>query len=573
MIHQAAANLPSQPPLGEDRLGDLPARYRLRAEGGERVLVCIEAPTLKVRVERSASVTAAQLRSAPAGSIFLDGAAASPPQLALEAGVINLDHHEGCVRAFTLATCEQAYLLVAKGIDFQSREYTLYANEPDLDTLLALWVLLNHRRLERASPRLLERLVPLLRLEGIIDTHGLTLRHFAGLPAELERETFGQHERLRAAEADLRRDSRWLTVDALAYTLDRLCAIDRLLYVAEDFAGDSQVEELGRTELPEQRLAIGCRATTGIYEVEQHLRAVYERRLGVVVLQQGSRHYTVRQVTPFGSGGLERLYDRLNLIDPRAGNSRSPHRWGGSSDIGGSPRGPGSGLSVAQVLDGCAGAFAPLRSVRLFWSLALATMAAGATSALSMLPLLALGNDPAGPALDRAQALSGALLLLGAITLIGALWLGPGALGLRRPIHAYSLLYLPVVLIAGTLGGLSTFGGGNPAWIVLSVLGAELLHRGLVYGSFQLLLLGHRRPPFTSPLLCSTLIYALCTTATALARGLPPLLPARPASLIAVFAGASLAGATLAWARQRSESLVVPFAMHLIAALLVAVLR
>ena len=64
-----------------------------------------------------------------------------------ERQVYNFDHHEGCVRAFTLASCEQTLVMYMKGLDLQGREWNIFANEPDLDTILAIWILLNHSRI------------------------------------------------------------------------------------------------------------------------------------------------------------------------------------------------------------------------------------------------------------------------------------------------------------------------------------------------------------------------------------------------------------------------------------------
>src|SRR5512135_2664128 len=80
----------------------LPDRYVIQETGKVRALACTEAPALSVRVERGYSVTAASARRAPPGTIYLDGAAQAEPFVDAEKQVYNLDHHVGCVRAFTL---------------------------------------------------------------------------------------------------------------------------------------------------------------------------------------------------------------------------------------------------------------------------------------------------------------------------------------------------------------------------------------------------------------------------------------------------------------------------------------
>ena len=127
----------------------LPERYIIKTSGDERVLICLEAPNLNVHMESGLSVTGSVARKSPGGTIFLDGVAQCEPFMDHERQVYNLDHHEGCVRAFTLATCEQTLVMYMKGLDLQGREWNIFANEPDLDTLLAIWILLNHARIGR----------------------------------------------------------------------------------------------------------------------------------------------------------------------------------------------------------------------------------------------------------------------------------------------------------------------------------------------------------------------------------------------------------------------------------------
>ena len=101
---------------------NLPERYVIKRSGGEKVLTCLEAPNLNVHIENGLSFSASVAKKSPSGTIFLDGVAQCEPFMDHERQVYNLDHHEGCVRAFTLATCEQALVMHLKGLDLQSRE-------------------------------------------------------------------------------------------------------------------------------------------------------------------------------------------------------------------------------------------------------------------------------------------------------------------------------------------------------------------------------------------------------------------------------------------------------------------
>ena len=198
----------------------LPFRYTVRDDRDGRCLRCVEAPNISVRLERGLSVPAASARRAPEGTIYLDGAAQGEPFLDAERRIYNLDHHEGCVRSFTVATCEQAMTLLLRGLDLRSAEWTIYANEPDFDTVLAIWLLLNHLRIVSKDGELRKRLLPLVRLEGVIDTHGLELVELTGFPEDLLRETLATLNRLRAHELELKRDGAWGSADLLQFTAE-----------------------------------------------------------------------------------------------------------------------------------------------------------------------------------------------------------------------------------------------------------------------------------------------------------------------------------------------------------------
>ena len=141
----------------------VPNRYHIRQEGKTRILTCVEAPTVTVRAERGLAISATEARKYRAGTIFLDGAAQGEPFIDVQKELYNLDHHEGCIRS--LATCEQAMVLIRKGLDLSKRDWVVLANDADLDTVFALWALLNHNRLsDRSNVR--AKIMPLLCLQG-----------------------------------------------------------------------------------------------------------------------------------------------------------------------------------------------------------------------------------------------------------------------------------------------------------------------------------------------------------------------------------------------------------------------
>jgi hypothetical protein len=317
-----------------------------------------------VRIRHGVTATAAAARGAAPGSIFLDGAAHGAPFIDTQREVYNLDHHEGCVRAFTLATCEQAMVLIRKGLDLRRRDWEVYANDADLDTVLAIWVLLNHIRLNDRDDDVCRRVMPLLRLQGVIDAQGLELRDLCGLPDEALAEAQDWIDELRSRELALKARGRWQDRDRVEYTADRLRAIDRLVYEPEAFGDLQEIEQLVRVELANGSVAIVCRAKTGIYEVEHELRRLHGKRLGVVALATGPTSYSLRQANAYLPATLDAVYARLNLIDAACGGADPANRWGGSAEIGGSPRASGTRLTPAQIAQACRDAFSPPTRLR-----------------------------------------------------------------------------------------------------------------------------------------------------------------------------------------------------------------
>jgi hypothetical protein len=531
---------------------------------------------MAVRVERGMTIPAGTAHKAPPGTIYLDGAAEGAPFLDAEKAVFNLNHHEGCIRSFTLATCEQALVVIRKGLDLQGRDWTIYANEPDLDTVLAIWVLLNHLRLNDADDEIRGKIIPLVRLEGAIDAHGLEMQELCGFPPKLREAALRALEHLRSKEVALKREGKWDKTDFLEYTVDLLRSIDGMIYASHHFEGMVQVEELARAEIGEKKMAIVCRADLGIYEVEPHLRRLHGNRLGVIILQKNPNTYTLRQVDTFHPATLERAYERLNLIDPVAGSRRSDNRWGGSEEIGGSPRATGTSLSPQQIVDAFAWAYQrPTASQRLrVLALVLLGITAVMLGAMVTTYLLGRLDDPTGSIKSyfRSQAgiYAGVLAALSGGLLLATLRGRVKVFGLNLPVGLAWLALFPGALLGGLAGGAWIFAGpvtGSQIllkhhWSEFAIaicfpMAAEVLFRGVAHG-----LLAQRFPTqhwggrwFLSwPILISSTLYALWS--------LPPFLPFFSAGVGVTFAAALLFGISSGMARERSESLLPCFILH-----------
>ena len=566
----------------------LPVRYKIKEEEKERFLICSEEPNIRVKVERGFCVSSSSAKKYPPGSVFLDGAAQGEPFLDTQRKIYNLDHHEGCIRAFTLATCEQAMVMLLKRLDLETGEWCLYANEPDMDTVLSIWVFLNHRRINNEeNPEIRRKIMPIVRMQGLIDSHGLGMEDLSGFPQNLQEEVLNNIAHFRKLEVDLKKNGRWNETDILAYTLSALSAIDEHVYSSLHFADALSVEEVSRVSIGRDRIAVVCRSEQGIYEAEQQLRKIHGNRLGVIILQKDENNYTLRQVDTFLPINLAAFYTRLNTLDPAV---RGDLRWGGSGDIGGSPRGIGTRLSCKEISSICQWVFDPEPGVLRFQALA-KVVALG----LLLVPLVQtvcfflfpekqwrgflISNGP------RANlSFAAILLVLTAVLLFPRIRRQPRPFALNRPKGWGWTAFLAPLLIVGMGGAIwspiplsQVFQMEPPPyWQLLfplaTALSCEFFFRGLIQGMLveHYRIMRHSGPWFFSvPTVVTAVLSAI---ATLLLYETPEwLFPYLGIYLsISLWAVAALAfGLLTGFARERWGSLAVPVALHLSAVALI----
>lgn len=435
----------------------LPNRYEVRLIEGRRLLVCREAPGVAVSIDAAHAFSEVEARKLGERTILLDGAGTFGPLVDDARNLYNLDHHEGCLRAFTLATCEQALVMVLKGLELDKGDWTIYANEPDLDTVLAVWVLLNYRRIRELSPRARDAILPLLRLEGAIDANGFEIAEYCGLAQERVAEEKIRIDELFQKELAAKKGG-WAEVDLPQYTLDMLLEVDHRVYTSSDFTDWAIVEqEYGHVAIGDEKVAVICRDSSGIYEVEKRLKKVWSDRLGIIALERAPNQYTLRLSAGLSGIDLDAAYRRLNLLDPAVDGRPVEKRWGGSDDIGGSPRPQGTGLTPREIGKILKMTYQEVRpwhrlqrlAVAALWSLVLAVVAGVAVQATRWFLEV--------PAPELRSVLE--LGMTGAIAAIGA-WILSYRLsrgwtwlfGWRWPAGDDYIVLLPVVLL-GAAGG------------------------------------------------------------------------------------------------------------------------
>lgn len=517
----------AQPEIPAPPADDFPDRYGLRERDGFWVLVGREAPGVALRLDRDFSFSETEARRLGERTILLDGAGAFGPLVDDSAHLYNLDHHQGCLRSFTLATCEQALILVRKGLELDKGEWTIYANEPDLDSLFAIWVLLNYRRVRGFSAEARDRIVPLLLLEGAIDANGFDFADYCGLPEpELSRrrETL---DRLHRLELEARRRGEWAGGELQEFCRRMLREIDRIAFLPEDLEDEVAVEEeYGHVDIGQGRVAVVCRDSAGIYEVERRLKKIWGDRLGIVALEKEPGHFTLRRSAALAGIDLTTAYDRLNLFDPAVDGRPPGKKWGGSDDIGGSPRREGTGLSpqeIAKILKLAYKKPAPGEAWRQAWAAAGHSLLAAAAAAGAVLLLRFLGWGPADHELAQVfpPLLAGGVLIAAATLLTrrasrGWTWL----YGWRRP--AGWRWWPAAVALAGLAAAgaawVPPLAGTRPGPLLLAfaalgllAIGLEMVFRGLAHGKMVLgaEVEGLEGPVFLSrPTLVAALLFA-----------------------------------------------------------------
>lgn len=284
---------------------------------------------MKLVIERGRTVALEEL---PPWSLALDGYVQGP---ALDNANhrYSFDHHKGCIRLITTATCEQVRDAVLLGLD--PSRYTVYVNDVDTDAALAVWALRNPERLREPKVR------SLITAAGLLDAHGGA---YPGVERRALIEWIGE------PETDARADGRYerLSNEALGELIEAIGErFERAL------AGKAPSEVSLARDLPPAQYKVLFRGTGWklVEATDPHvLYDLYARGHERVVtcrpVADGSIAYTVARRSDFVDGfDVPAILEALARLEPG---------WGGGSTIGGAPRradGSRSHLSPRQVFD------------------------------------------------------------------------------------------------------------------------------------------------------------------------------------------------------------------------------
>jgi hypothetical protein len=246
-----------------------------------------------------------------ANTVYIDGAVQGP-SIDNERRSYSFDHHANCVRAFTLASCQQVAQALELGWD--SRGLEVVVNDLDADTMVSVWLILHPERVRE------DRVRELVNRVGFVDAHGPAIPgrlphplHFALTPR------YGQEQTEALFQSFL------ATLDNWFETGEEPSAREDRPAPAFGLTVDGELKDLGNV--------------SGFQDV-------YKTCVVGVVLVPGPEStvgYTVGKVSDFVSYDIKGFLARCNEIEPG---------WGGGSTIGGAPRlegGKRSALNRSQV--------------------------------------------------------------------------------------------------------------------------------------------------------------------------------------------------------------------------------
>jgi len=291
-------------------------------------------------------------RSAPPGSIALDGYVKGAT-LFDEAGPwVNFNHHEGVDRLSTSSTCLQVLLYIKAGfIDHFMNDNKLslraYVNDSDQDTCLALWLLANHKRvLKTKSEDSIEKLVY---TENCLDIFG------GAYPYTLDDKIISELAWIFEPYTESRANIQSMDAGSMAWIIKAVC---KRITAFADGHGKMVLPRADYKQISEVFPEIQTAARGWVFVAEEEtyarLRLVsdYDAFVSLIGEDNGAFKYTVGKLKSMATFPVKELYEVMNTAEKLKGNNIDDNNnWSGSDKMGGSPRASGSYILPKEILD------------------------------------------------------------------------------------------------------------------------------------------------------------------------------------------------------------------------------
>lgn len=259
----------------------------------------------------------------PSNSVALDGYVQGP-FIDVSTKRYSFDHHAGCLRLVTKATCAQVFDALVLGLD--PSQMTVYLNDIDADTVLAVWLLKHPKAITHPRVRNLVEDV------GNVDAHGPSYFPFVRDNDLCQRFFKGAME----PEARARRQGHYATMDLNLLLNDCLARTDKLVFrngrfenLAEKRCVNYEITHRGKGWV----MSKSHERVFGVLYRDGYHRVVTYYPLEVKLANGEQEHswaYTIaKQSDLIMDFNIPLILSRLASIEPG---------WGGGSSIGGAPR-------------------------------------------------------------------------------------------------------------------------------------------------------------------------------------------------------------------------------------------
>lgn len=282
-----------------------------------------------------------KLKELPEYSIALDGFVQGP-EIDTYNHRYSFDHHHGCLRYCTTASCVQAWTAIMGGLD--PSKYTVYANDVDIDVCMSIWVLKNP---DRCTEPLVKRLVDAI---GLGDMHAGAIS-VNGLTKACEWVAAPQIDSLRNGDYHKLSDDGLMTV--LESILHRITQ-----YVNGDASADIADRDVqSNFEIKRNENGWVLVESDDPHVYQSLWRANFDRVVIIRPQDDNSLAISIAKRTDFiDNFPLEKIFKELNKLEPG---------WGGGTTIGGAPRHENGSRSklplddIVEVINACVEGRAP----------------------------------------------------------------------------------------------------------------------------------------------------------------------------------------------------------------------
>lgn len=280
--------------------------------------------------------------SHPNYSVALDGYVNEGPQFHDEKIMVNYNHHEGCDRLATRATCAQVLMAIRQGMFQRFRNNygpiaNVYVNDCDEDVCTSWFLIRNHYMVESTMNPLINKLVA---MEDALDSTAGAYPFPADLPALQELawvfEPYRQFRMNGGLEKRNAESFKSIIMDVEHRIMQYVTGHGKCMSL------DTRYDIIGGTDGWVMVKEIGAHARTGMFGngIKAYV-SVRERN-------DGKYTYTLGKLSPFIPFDLLRL---TKIFNDKDGSVTSTDKWGGGNNIMGSPRVSGSSLTPAQLSD------------------------------------------------------------------------------------------------------------------------------------------------------------------------------------------------------------------------------